>query len=80
MDTNTDNKKVDPEVESLKKQVRELQDIVNVYTLAPRIIDVMIRARGEKTPYVSGGNTVACDLVLQIEWQGRRYNLPAFEL
>ena len=80
METNTEQNKINPEIEVLKKQVRELQDIVNVYTLAPRIIDVMIRARGDKTPYVSGGNTVACDLVLQIEWQGRRYYLPAFEL
>lgn len=75
-----DTSKQNVEIETLKKRIQTLEESLNVYQLAPRIMDVAIRSRGDKTPYVSGGNTVACDVVLQFEWQGRRYNLPAFEL
>lgn len=66
--------------DDLVKQKREFDEALDVYKLAPRIMDVAILARGDKTPYVNAGNTVECDVVLQIEWQGRRYYLPAFEL
>lgn len=66
--------------ESFTKEIRALNEILDVYKLAPRIMDVAIRARGDKTPYVDATYTLKCDVVLQIEWEGRRYNLPAFEL
>lgn len=66
--------------EDLKKEMVEMKKDSDVYTLAPRILDVAIESRGEKAPYVSGGYTVECDVVLSIDWQGRRYLLPAFEL
>lgn len=81
---NNDNeqkiKALEKSIDDLKKENVRLNEALDVYTLAPRIFDVAIKGRGDKTPYVSGGNTVACDVVLDLEWQGRRYKIPAFEL
>lgn len=81
---NNDNdqkiRELEKSIDDLKKENVKLNEALDVYTLAPRIMDVVIQSRGDKTPYVSGGNTVECDVVLDIEWQGRRYKLPAFEL
>lgn len=81
---NNDNdqkiKELEKSVDDLKKENIRLNKALDVYTLAPLIVDVMIESRGDKTNYVSGGNTVACDVVLNLEWQGRRYKIPAFEL
>jgi hypothetical protein len=62
-----------------QNRIKKLEEELDPYKLTPRIIDIAIRARGDKTPYVSGGNTIECDVVLELEWQGRRYKIPAFE-
>lgn len=82
MENNNDQKikEFQKKIDDLNKEILALKESLDVYTLAPRIIDVAIQSRGDKTPYVSGGNTVACDVVLRLEWQGRRYDIPAFEL
>jgi hypothetical protein len=64
----------------LEKRVTKLEEDTNPFTLAPRIFDIVIRSRGEKTNYNSGSYTKACDVVLEFEWQGRRYRIPAFEV
>jgi hypothetical protein len=71
---------IEQDNEKLKADIQKLKDDTNPFTLAPRVIDIAIRSRVDKTNYVSGGNTVACDVVLELEWQGRRYRLPAFEV
>ena len=68
------------DTEKIKKDIDTLKKDTSPFTLAPRIIDIAIRSRGDKTNYVSGGYTVACDVVLELEWQGRRYRIPAFEV
>lgn len=82
-DVNKDQKNND-EIEQLRTQVerltQELKEATDPYTLGPRILDIVIEARGDKTPYVDSGYTVACDVTLILEWQGRRYHIPAFEL
>lgn len=80
MENNNSQKEKDPDILRLEKQVRELSEMIDPFKMAPRIIDIAIKGRGDKTGYVSGGNTIECDVVLDIEWQGRRYRLPAFEL
>jgi hypothetical protein len=55
------------------------QQTVNIQEITPRVVDQMIVQRVAKTSYVSGGNTIACDVMLEIVWQGRRYLIPAFE-
>lgn len=64
---------------TLTERLRKLEEFMDINVLAVRILDVAIESRGDKTAYVSAGNTVACDVVLNVEWQGRRYKLPAFE-
>jgi hypothetical protein len=71
---------IEQDNEKQNKRITKLEEDTDPYKLAPRIIDIAIRSRGDKTPYVSGGNTIACDVVLELEWQGRRYRVPAFEL
>lgn len=68
------------EMDQLKKRIKDLEGALDVYTLAPRILDVMIESRGDRTPYVDATYTLKCDVVLRLDWQGRRYNIPAFEL
>lgn len=74
-----DNRK-DPDIERLEKQVAELAEAVDPFKLAPRIVDIMIQGRGETTNYIDATYTLKCDVMLDIEWQGRRYRVPAFEL
>ena len=38
------------------------------------------KKRGLKTNYISGGNTKACDLMLEIEINGKRFRIPAFNV
>lgn len=82
MDNDNDQKikELEKSIDDLKKENVRLNEALNVFTLAPLIVDVMIKSRGDKTPYVSAGNTIECDVVLDLEWQGRRYKIPAFEL
>lgn len=67
------------DIDRLEKQFKELQESVDPFKLAPRIVDIMIKGRGDKTAYVDATYTLACDVVLDLEWQGRRYRVPAFE-
>jgi len=49
--------------------------------LTPRIVDVMVKRRLPPTAYVSTGTGSHLDepeCMLEIEWQGRRYVIPAF--
>lgn len=68
------------EMEALEKRVMELEEAVDPFKLAPRVLDIAIKGRGDKTAYVDATYTLACDVVLDLEWQGRRYRVPAFEL
>lgn len=51
-----------------------------VQELTPRIVDDMIKGRIASTAYVasSGNRLIQPDHMLVIEWQGRRYLIPAF--
>ena len=73
-------KELSGDVEELQRQVAELQEILDPYKLAPRVMDVAIQNRTDVTGYVDATYTLDCDVMLQLEWQGRRYLIPAFEL
>lgn len=76
----TEDFKKDPNIERLEKQFNELKEEVNPFKLAPRIFDIAIEGRGDTTGYIDATYTLKCDVMLDIEWQGRRYKIPAFEL
>lgn len=52
----------------------------SVDELTPRIVDIMIKGRVESATYSSttGTQLKQPDHMLEIEWQGRRYLIPAF--
>lgn len=66
--------------EDIKKEIASIKTELSVQNLSPRIINVFIKNRSDKTNYITAGNTKACDVMLDIEWQGKRYRLPAFEV
>lgn len=73
-------KNLSKEVDTLKKEVLALKEQLDPYKLAPRVMDIAIQNRGDTTGYIDATYTLKCDVMLQLEWQGRRYYLPAFEL
>lgn len=77
---NTKEEKGNADIERLEKRFNELAESVDPFKLAPRIFDIAIQGRGETTGYIDATYTLKCDVMLDIEWQGRRYRIPAFEL
>jgi stalled ribosome alternative rescue factor ArfA len=71
---------IEQDNEKLKQDVQKLKEDTDPFVLAPRILDIAFRSRVDKTSYNSGSYTRACDVVLEFEWQGRRYRIPAFEV
>lgn len=68
------------DIKRLEDQFVKLQEDLDPFKLAPRIVDIMIKGRGDTTGYIDATYTLKCNVMLDIEWQGRRYKLPAFEV
>jgi len=73
-------KELSGKINEMEKQIQEITDVLDPYKLAPRVMDVAIQSRADTTGYVDATYTLDVDVMLQLEWQGRRYLLPAFEL
>lgn len=73
-------KELSNKIDELEKQLVAITEALDPFKLAPRVMDVAIQSRAETTGYVDATYTLDVDVMLQLEWQGRRYLLPAFEL
>lgn len=60
--------------------IKKIKEEIDPVRLTPRIINQFIKTRSVKTPYVDATYTLDCDVMLEIEWNGKRYRLPAFEV
>lgn len=62
-------------------ELEQLRRDVSPDVLTPRIVDFMFRNRHAGSSYVStgGARLVTPDVMLEFEWQGRRYVVPAWE-
>lgn len=63
-----------------QKEIDTIKEQVDPVRLTPRVINEFIKKRSSKTNYVGGGNTLECDTMLEVEWNGNRYRLPAFRV
>ncbi len=64
-----------------KKEIENIKQQIKPEVITPRISDVLFRSRNLATSYASTGGSrlIQPDVMLEFEWQGRRYVLPAFE-
>ena len=49
-----------------------------VVELTPRVINQFIKKRYDRTNYVGATNQLKCDVMLEVEWNGKRYRIPAY--
>jgi hypothetical protein len=66
--------------ETPEKEIQRIKEQLDPARLAPRIVNQFIKTRFDRTNYIGGGNTLDCDVMLEVEWNGKRYRLPAFEV
>lgn len=64
-----------------KKEIENIKNQIKPEVITPRVTDVLFRSRVGSASYASTGGTrlIQPDVMLEFEWQGRRYVLPAFE-
>lgn len=62
------------------KQTETINNETDVSELAPRILNRIFLKRTLKTDYVSGGNALEYDTMIEFEWQGKRYRLGVYEV
>lgn len=63
-----------------EKEIKNIKDDIEPSRLAPRIINQFIKKRFDRTNYIGATNQLKCDVMLEVEWNGKRYRLPAYEV
>jgi len=73
-------KELSNKLDTMEKELLAIKEVLDPFKLAPRVMDVAIQSRVDTTGYIDATYTLKADVMLQLEWQGRRYLIPAFEL
>lgn len=63
-----------------QKEINKIKEQIDPVRLTPRVINQFIKTRFDKTNYVGATNQLKCDVMLEVEWNGKRYRLPAYEV
>jgi len=63
-----------------EKEIKKIKEDMEPSRFAPRIINQFIKTRSDRTNYVGATNQLKCDVMLEVEWNGKRYRLPAYEV
>ena len=64
-----------------QSKLEKLKRETSIDVLTPRILDVMFKSRNAGSSYASTGGSrmTVADEMLEIEWQGVRYVIPAYK-
>lgn len=63
-----------------EKEIQIIKETIDPVRLSPRIINQFIKTRYDRTNYVGATDQLKCDVMLEVEWNGKRYRLPAYEV